>query len=79
MYVAGILGTAFDLAQVKTILGSFGALFADFGKKKQTGQQLIMERNGRKFGPRIICGMNMCTFDLEHVKVILGSYEAYEV
>ncbi len=54
-------------------LWSLGALFRKWGV---TLKRPLVERNGRTFGPRE-CSMHMCTFDLKHVKIILGSFDAF--
>ena len=64
------MGT-FDLEHVKVIRCPVSE------KKDVTRKRLITERNGRKFGPLGgLCCMDMDTFALEHVNVILGSFLA---
>ncbi len=50
-------------------VGLFGALFRKLGV---TQKLLLIERSGRKFGPRGVCKMYVGIFDLEHVNVIRG-------
>ncbi len=53
----------FDVAHVKGIMGSFGALFP----------RLIVEQNGKNLlSLGGVCGMHIIIFYLEHVKVTYG-------
>ena len=62
----------FELEPVKVIWGHSVHLSEKLGRNSK---QLIVERNGRKFGPRgcmYMCNMHFGIFHLEHVKVFWG-------